>query len=94
MCLTQFQTNVKAVEAAGAAGVPRVVLLGATCPAWAPEGYVKGKEMGEAAAQAFVSVDAKVKTGRRARVAVRMVRVVAAVAARARRGRRWCSSRA
>ena len=47
-------TNAMAVEAAGAAGVGRVVLLGATCPEWAPEGYVKGKAMGEAAAMQFV----------------------------------------
>lgn len=47
-------TNATAIEAAGEAGVGRVVLLGATTPAWAPEGYVKGKAMGEAAARKFV----------------------------------------
>ena len=46
-------TNVVPIEAAREAKVPRVVLLNATIPAWAPSGYREGKAIAENAAVKF-----------------------------------------
>ena len=50
--------NVAAIEAAQAAGVGRVVLVGATLPAWAPSGYVRGKADAAGAAEALAAAGA------------------------------------
>ena len=47
-------SNCEVIQAAAEAGVPRVVLVNATTPTWAPEGYREGKAMAEACASKFV----------------------------------------
>lgn len=49
------ETNANVIRAAEEADVPRVVLVNATMPQWAPAGYVKGKKLAEAAATDFVN---------------------------------------
>jgi hypothetical protein len=46
-------SNLKAIDAAKRAGVPKVVVVGATTPAWAPTGYETGKAIAEAGTRKF-----------------------------------------
>eukprot|EP00932_Pfiesteria_piscicida_P022368 SRR837773.9126.p2 GENE.SRR837773.9126~~SRR837773.9126.p2 ORF type:complete len:176 (+),score=72.64 SRR837773.9126:43-528(+) len=47
-------SNVTVLRAAAEAGVPRIVLVNATCPNWGLiQGYREGKEMAEAAAKLY-----------------------------------------
>mmetsp|Transcript_19619 Transcript_19619/g.44533 ORF Transcript_19619/g.44533 Transcript_19619/m.44533 type:complete len:244 (-) Transcript_19619:143-874(-) len=51
-------SNCSVINAAAAAGVPRLVLVNATTPAWCPSGYAKGKAMAAKCAEEFVGGEA------------------------------------